>query len=253
MAGGVGNDTYVVDDKSDVIVELAGEGIDTVKAFINYTLRPNVENLELQGADNLNGTGNELNNSIKGNAGNNSLNGGAGNDSLFGGLGDDILNGGEGNDWLNGGDGIDIASYKDAVAGVTVDLSITRAQNTVGAGIDALLNIENLEGSQFDDVLTGNSGANKIVGLGGNDIIRGGAGDDDLIGGSGNDQFVFEDLNNGVDNIRGFQTGADDLVFSSAYDKSLFTVTGSDLYYNGTLMAHVFGSTINLADDIVIA
>ena len=78
-----------------------------------------------------------------------------GNDTLNGGNGNDILVGGAGNDALNGGAGVDTASYIDAPSGVTVDLSILVAQNTVGAGTDTLNSIENLIGSNFADVLKG--------------------------------------------------------------------------------------------------
>ncbi|WP_369990159.1 M12 family metallo-peptidase [Pseudomonas xanthosomatis] len=107
LIGGKGNDTYVVDNLRDVVIEGANAGIDTVRASVNWTLGANFENLTLTGLDNLNGTGNALNNVIIGNAGNNTLNGGAGNDVLDGGAGDDILIGGLGTDTLTGGAGAD--------------------------------------------------------------------------------------------------------------------------------------------------
>jgi len=226
--GGVGNDTYVVQSAQDVVVELAGEGVDHVKSYISYTLRPNVENLTLMGEDNLNGSGNELNNTIKGNIGNNTLFGGDGDDSLLGLAGNDIIRGGNGNDFMDGGTGVDLVSYKDAINGVTVDLSInTKSQDTIGAGRDTLKNFENLEGSIFADKLSGDSGNNKMAGLDGNDVIRGGAGNDDITGGAGADTIVFEaaGIANGVDRIRDFQSGIDSLQFNKAdYDvNALFT------------------------------
>lgn len=80
MAGGQGNDTYVVGQTGDSVTEAAGEGTDTVRSTIAYTLGNNLENLELTGAGNLSGTGNSLNNRIIGNSGNNRLIGNAGND-----------------------------------------------------------------------------------------------------------------------------------------------------------------------------
>src|SRR5262249_55039934 len=98
MSGGVGNDTYFVDNVGDQVIEVADEGIDTVKSSISYTLAPNVENLTLTGIAAINGTGNELNNVIVGNAAANTLNGGDGNDTLNGGAGADTMNGGAGDD-----------------------------------------------------------------------------------------------------------------------------------------------------------
>jgi Ca2+-binding RTX toxin-like protein len=72
-------------------VENAGEGVDTVQAFVNYTLTANIENLTLMGGANLNGTGNELSNRIMGNSGATEINGMAGNDTLTGGGGSDTF------------------------------------------------------------------------------------------------------------------------------------------------------------------
>lgn len=116
MVGGTGDDSYVIDNAGDVVTELAGEGLDTVKASISWTLGANVENLDLWTTGNLNGAGNDLDNTINGNSGKNILEGGAGadflvggdgDDQLFGGAGDDRLTGNNGSDTLNGGAGAD--------------------------------------------------------------------------------------------------------------------------------------------------
>ena len=104
MAGGVGNDTYVVYYPTDQVIESTGEGTDLVQAHSNFTLGANVENLTLLAANpsnepaNFVGVGNDLNNVIIGNAGNNVLSGLGGNDVLTGGTGVDALTGGSGND-----------------------------------------------------------------------------------------------------------------------------------------------------------
>ncbi len=127
------------------------------------------------------------NDAVYGQAGNDTLYGRAGDDKLRGGAGNDSLEGGTGNDYLDGGTEIDTASYITATAGVSVNLSLTGAQNTGGAGLDTLVSIENLIGSNFNDSLTGNAGNNVLSGLGGNDTLTGGDGNNQLTGGAGRD------------------------------------------------------------------
>lgn len=80
IAGGLGNDTlrgsigddyYIVESQGDVAEEALDEGKDTVSSSISWTLGANFETLILTGATALNGSGNELNNTITGNIGNN--------------------------------------------------------------------------------------------------------------------------------------------------------------------------------------
>jgi trimeric autotransporter adhesin len=89
MVGGAGNDTYFVDNVGDGVVENPGGGIDSVFAGVTCALSANVEALVLQGAGDIDGIGNALNNSIFGNSGNNALDGGAGADVLTGNDGND--------------------------------------------------------------------------------------------------------------------------------------------------------------------
>ncbi|MFJ2458902.1 retention module-containing protein [Pseudomonas neuropathica] len=179
--------------------------------------------------------------------GNDVLTAGSGNNELHGGAGNDLLYSGPGNDLLDGGTGIDTASYAHATAGVTVNLGLLGAQNTVGAGTDTLTGIENLVGSNFNDTLTGDNNNNVINGGLGNDILNGGGGDDLLIGGMGNntmtggagaDTFQWLKGNSGHDLITDFTPGTDKLDLSqllqgengttaSLDDYLHFTVTGS--------------------------
>ena len=118
-----------------------------------------------------------------GEAGNDRLFGFRGNDRLEGGADDDRLYGGAGADVLNGGPGIDVLSYFDSNAGVTVNLA-TGAASGGHANGDTFSGIEWLDGSRFDDHLTGDSGDNRFWDSDGNDRLEGGGGDDQFWSGA---------------------------------------------------------------------
>src|SRR6185295_14735110 len=83
LIGGAGNDTFIVNDEGEVVIEAVGEGVDTIESSLNYALNPNVENLTLT-SQAVVGTGNELDNVITGNEMANVLDGGMGADVLIG-------------------------------------------------------------------------------------------------------------------------------------------------------------------------
>ncbi|WP_353643019.1 hypothetical protein [Mesorhizobium sp. WSM2239] len=155
MVGGGGDDTYIVAAVGDITTENAGEGTDTVRSYINWMLGANVEQLELLGTGNLNGTGNALNNTLVGNSGNNVLNGGAGDD-MRGGAGNDI--------------------YVVAAAGDVTAEDPSQGTDTVRSYINWTLgaNVEQLEllgtgnlngtGNSLNNTLVGDSGANSLSG-----------------------------------------------------------------------------------------
>nr|WP_037552800.1 calcium-binding protein [Sphingomonas sp. URHD0057] len=134
MKGGTGNDIYYVDDAGDKVMELAGQGIDTVHSTVGYTLGANVENGVLEGTFSVELIGNSLANVLIGNDGDNFLYGMAGSDKLIGGAGNDLLRGGLGADTLTGGLGGDTFMFErgggsdkvtDFVSGTdTIDLSL---------------------------------------------------------------------------------------------------------------------------------
>src|SRR5690606_23448384 len=132
LVGGTGNDTYIVDDLGDTVVELAGAGNDIVQTSLpSYMLDANVERMTYTGTGEFTGAGNELNNVIVG---------GSGGDSLYGALGDDRLVGGEGDDYLDGGAGDDIlngAEGNDAIHGGAGNDTIN-----VGAGANTIVYTE---------------------------------------------------------------------------------------------------------------
>jgi Ca2+-binding RTX toxin-like protein len=92
-----------------------------------------------------------------------------------------------GNDTIDGSGGTqDRVSFQSSPAGASVDLAAGTATDGWG-GTDSLLNIENVRGSEFNDVLVGNAGTNSLDGRAGNDSLAGGDGQDTVNGGAGND------------------------------------------------------------------
>lgn len=92
LSGGKGNDTFIVSQVGDRVIEKAGEGTkDLVLASVTHTLSANVENLTLTGSGKINGAGNSLANALTGNGADNVLDGKAGNDLLKGGAGSDTF------------------------------------------------------------------------------------------------------------------------------------------------------------------
>ncbi|HHQ5841305.1 TPA: Ig-like domain-containing protein [Enterobacter asburiae] len=139
--------------------------------------------------------------------------------------------------WSNTG-GMDVVDYRNATSGVTVDLRLSTAQDT-GFGTSRLLNIEGINGSNFDDVITGNSGDNRFEGRGGNDTFN--------IGSGGHDTLLYKLINasdatggNGHDVVNGFTVGTwegtadtDRIDLRDLLSGSGYTGTGSASYVNG--------------------
>jgi serralysin len=185
LTGGAGNDTYTVNNGGDVVVELASQGADQVKASIGtYTLAANVENLTYVGTGNFAGTGNTLNNVITG---------GAGRDTLRSGGGNDTINGGAGNDTVYGEAGIDLVHSGDG------------ADTIFGAAAN-----DRLAGDAGDDLVLGEADRDYLYGATGNDTLDGGADNDTMVGCAGNDTFIVnsagdvvtEQASEGVDTVQ---------------------------------------------------
>ncbi len=238
LAGGAGDDTYVIDDINDQVIEANGNGTDVVRSSISHSLAGFVENLVLTGTAAVNGTGNNLNNTITGNAAANQLNGGDGNDTMNGGGGADTLNGGGGNDtYVLGSQN---ATIIDSGGVDLITCSISRS-------IGSLSFIENMAltgnaaingiGNNLANVIAGNSAANLLNGAAGNDSLNGNLGNDTLTGGVGQDTFLFNSTLNAstnVDAITDF-TVVDDTI---RLENGIFTA----LVSTGTLSASLFAS-----------
>ena len=219
MEGGVGNDTYVVRDSQDIVLEGVDAGIDWVYSTNSYSLSSNIENLQLFGAfDGLSVSGNNLNNTIVGDKWANSLYGGAGNDYINGGIGADLMVGGVGDDTFvvdNEGDlvsedpghGTDwvVSTVNQRLAVNVENLELRGVNNLVAHGND-VGNI--IKGNFGDSTIFGGDGGDSLYGRGegrdrlfgedGNDYLDGGLGDDYLEGGTGNDTFVVDSIGDQV-------------------------------------------------------
>ncbi|MFK7959453.1 MAG: putative Ig domain-containing protein [Phycisphaerales bacterium] len=231
LEGGAGTDDVTFDGIDGVMVDLAagtatGQGNDTLSG---------IEQVKGSSADDT----------ISGDAEDNIFRGDGGDDILEGRDGDDRLYGGSGNDILRGGDGVDTADFLDQTSNVTIDLAAGTA-NLGNGEVDTLEDIENLRGTKYADVISGDDGDNAIDGYIGDDIIHGGDGDDQIAGNVGDDTIsggLGDDALNGG-------TGVDEVTYADAggavnVDLEAGTATGAD--GNDTLsnFENVTGSDFN--------
>lgn len=221
LTGGDGNDTYVIYDGDDTVVELntgavsgSKGGNDTIKSTISRDLADfaNVENIILTGSNNAFALGSDVTNVLVGNDGDNYLNGLGGTDYLVGDLGADTI------EWDGAGrdvsidfsqadgdqialDTMNIGDYETIQAlayavGTTGTLLRTVTNNSVHTlKINTLAKADMLEtdfsfaSGTGDQVFVGNAGSDYMFGADGNDILQGGAGIDYLFGETGNDNI----------------------------------------------------------------
>ena len=137
-----------------------------------------------------NGSDNTLTGDINGVPENDRIEGRGGDDVLNGEDGNDQLRGEAGADQLNGGLGQDEIEYQNSSAAVTINLATGFASGGDATG-DTFTSIEQVDGSAFNDILTGDAGVNELEGLDGDDTLRGGAGGDRLFGGAGSDEAEY--------------------------------------------------------------
>ena len=267
ISGGAGDDTILGGGGSDELHGGAGDG-DTIDysdiagpVDVDLSNQSNNQFDTLTGFENATGsgsgdtlTGSGTANVLTGGAGNDTLRGNGGADTLLGGSGNDTLLGGADGDTLNGGTNTDTVSYAHLAAGVIANLD--------GAGDDVIIDVENLTGSGFADVLTGDDQTNTIHGGEGNDTIRGGGGSDALHGEGGTgDTIDYSDatgtvtlnldtnVNNQSDTLTGFENAigsdsADTLVGSGVSN----TISGGD--GNDTILGGGGSDTLSGGDGI---
>ncbi len=235
LDGGAGIDTLNGGSGSDTLI--GGAGADTLNGGSGFdwaSYRTATEAVVVNLADTSLNTGDAagdqyialeliegsaFNDTLTGNGATNFLSGGEGDDTLVGGAGGDALIGGLGADVLDGGEGFDNIAYVFATSGVTVDLS-NSANNTGEAFGDTFISVEMVQGSVFDDTITGDAVDNWLYGYSGNDVVNGGAGadvifgndgSDTLSGGTGADTFYFIAGDTGTDTVTDFENDVDQL------------------------------------------
>jgi Ca2+-binding RTX toxin-like protein len=184
LEGGAGADSLIGGSGTDTATYATAASAVTVNLGTNSGVGSDAQGDTYSSIENL--IGSTDHDSLTGNSGDNVIDGGLGDDTIDGGQGNDTLIGGGGADALTGGDGSDTASYIGSGGAVTVDLSMGIGTRADAEG-DTLTGVENLLGSNYDDILTGDAGSNLINGALGDDIIDGGDGNDSLIGGGGAD------------------------------------------------------------------
>lgn len=274
FSGGRGNDTYLLDAAQEMenIVEMPGEGIDTLKIGFagtrvvvvkdkNKQPKPlkislseylsEIENVTITGSGLFDLIGNAADNILSGNGVKNLIDGGAGNDRLDGGAGVDTLIGGLGSDTyladiVKKGSGAVIEDVIREIEYPGVDTVLLRGSLSLSKnstiiipanceGLDATATIStklNLTGNALNNVLAGNLASNVLSSGDGDDTLIGGGGRDTMKGGLGNDVFVVDNALGTAILIADYATG----------DKiGLAAKVFGDLFANGALKAGVLG------------
>ena len=239
--GGFGDDTVTANDADNVLEGRAGgdtldgaAGNDTA-AYTGSDASVTV-NLSDSTATGGHAEGDTLNNIEN-------LTGSAYDDTLTGDVGNNVLEGGAGADALDGSGGEDTASYAASNAAVTIDLSDGTYTGGHAAG-DTFISIENLLGSRYPDVLTGDVSANRLDGGPSNDRLEGRAGTDTLVGGPGLDtaSYTASTAAVTVNLLEGTATGGDAMgdsltsienLTGSGHDDSLTGDAGNNVLEGG--------------------
>ena len=259
LAGGAGDDLYVVDDTLDVIVEAAGEGVDTASVAIaasggTWTLPSFLENAQITSTVAYGLVGNALDNILTGNFMANTLSGGAGADTLAGGAGDDIYLVDGTTDLIieASGAGTDLVRVGITQAGASYTLAANVENGEVTGGVALTL-----AGNALNNRLTGSGAGDTLIGDAGADTLVGGGGGDSLVGGAGNDLYLVDSLSDQVAESAG--GGTDTVQLSVATAGGSYTlgaevenvVLMSTVAFNLTGNALANSLTGNAADNVL--
>jgi Ca2+-binding RTX toxin-like protein len=197
LNGGAGNDVLIGGAGADSLI--GGAGMDTVDYSASLeAITINLATLQFAGGDAAGDTLTDVE-AIIATRFADVLTGNSAANRFYAGAGDDIVYGSGGGDIIDGGADLDLVDYSGSSAAVSVNLA-------TGAGLggwaqgDVLSNVENLNGSRFDDVLVGNALSNQFNGGLGADRLTGGDGNDILSGNDGNDA-LYGDV--GIDQLSG--------------------------------------------------
>jgi Ca2+-binding RTX toxin-like protein len=131
--------------------------------------------------------------------GNDVVDGAAGDDYIDGGKGNDSLTGSHGADYIDGGLGNDTIAFASATSGVTVDLTLGQGSRGEATG-DTYANVENVVGSNFDDIIVLSNSKGTADGQAGDDKLQGGTSNNTVKGGSGEDMIAGKQ---GADRLSG--------------------------------------------------
>ena len=249
MAGGLGNDTYIVDNINDKVIEYANQGIDTVQASVSYGLAAYLENLILTGSAAINATGNTQNNVLTGNSGNNILDGALGADTMIGGLGHDLYIVDNIGDVVTEAINAGIDSVESSV-NFTLGSNVENIILTSTASTATGNNLDNfLVGNAVNNAISGGAGADILIGGAGNDSLTGGAGDDIVIGdGVPFDGFIGSQINCSLGNTGGANGTADTVIFSGARAQYNVSLTQYNLPIIGIVKVFKITDTITGRD-----
>lgn len=233
MAGGKGDDKYDVDDKGDVVTELAGQGHDSIYVTVDYTLGANLEDIWIDAGGKINATGNSAGNILWGGAGDNILDGRAGADTMKGGSGNDtyIVD--------NAGDIVE------ELAGLGADTVKTNQTLAMIANVESYIytgsKAQNFTGDGANNALTGGSGNDTLVGLNGDDTLDGGKGLDSLTAGMGDDWYVVDSAGDKVVELAG--QGLDTISASISIDLGLAAYANiENVILTGKAAVNAFGT-----------